>query len=131
MQLNVDDTVSEKPPPATDIISEIDESILDDDKTPSSAVERERNDIIKVKKVCKCSYELVRSMLSKLTECINPSNHNFRSRLVLAGGEASGRARHEEGVGPRGVPRTHQPRGDGDRAGAAEGRHGGPREEAH
>lgn len=58
MQLSVDDTITEKPS-KTDIISEIDESIMDEEKVPSSAIERERNDIIKVKKVCKCSYELV------------------------------------------------------------------------
>lgn len=53
MQLTIDDMMVDKP--TLDVISEIDESILEDDKAPPSAVERERNDIIKVKKVCKCS----------------------------------------------------------------------------
>lgn len=57
MQLKVDDMSSDKPP--LDVISEIDESILDDEKPPASAMERERNDIVKVKNVCTCSYELV------------------------------------------------------------------------
>ena len=60
IQLKIDDMMSDKPP--LDVISEIDETVLDDDKLqqlPSSANEKERNDIIKVKKVCKCSFELV------------------------------------------------------------------------
>lgn len=64
MQLRIDDTLGEKPP--LDVISEIDESILDDDRLPSSAIEREHNDIIKVKKVCKCSFQLVQSMLVQI-----------------------------------------------------------------
>lgn len=60
MQQRIDDTISEKHP--VDVVSEIDESIVDDDKSPPSATERERNDIMKVKKVCKCSFELVHSM---------------------------------------------------------------------
>lgn len=83
MQLHVDETITEKPP--MDVISEIEETILDDEKVPASAVERERNDIIKVKKVCKCSYELVPSMLSKLIGCNHPSNFNsFRDRIFSA-----------------------------------------------
>jgi hypothetical protein len=57
MQLKVDDMTSDKPP--LDVISEIDESILDEEKVPASALERDRNDIVKVKNVCTCSYELV------------------------------------------------------------------------
>lgn len=53
MQLRVDDTSSDKPP--LDVISEIDESILDEEKLPSSAIDHERNDIVKVKNVCTCS----------------------------------------------------------------------------
>lgn len=67
---------SEKPP--LDVISEINESILDDDKSPPSAMERERNDIIKVKKVCKCSSDkLVHSMLSKLIGEVDHHNIIF------------------------------------------------------
>lgn len=65
MQLRIDDTSTDKA--ASDVISEIDESLLDEDKLPPSAMERERNDIVKVKKVCKCLFELVLSMMmSKL-----------------------------------------------------------------
>lgn len=53
MQLKVDDMTSDKPP--MEVISEIDESTLDDEKVPASAMERERNDIVKVKNVCTCS----------------------------------------------------------------------------
>ena len=53
MQLRVDDILSDKSP--LDVISEIDESILDEEKFPSSAIDRERNDIVKVKNVCTCS----------------------------------------------------------------------------
>lgn len=52
MQLRIDDTRSDKA--SLDVISEIDDSLLDEEKLPPSAMERERNDIVKVKKVCKC-----------------------------------------------------------------------------
>lgn len=35
-------------PPSLDLISEIDESILDDTLPPHSAMERERSDLVKV-----------------------------------------------------------------------------------
>lgn len=60
MHQGIDDTISEKHP--FDAVSELDEPFIDDDKSPSSAIDRERNDIMKVKKVCKCSFELVHSM---------------------------------------------------------------------
>lgn len=67
MHLKVDDLMDEKTSSSQmDVISEIDEVILDDKPSPPSsdrlqtshsAIERERNDIMKVKKVCKCSYD--------------------------------------------------------------------------
>lgn len=57
MQLRVDDMSSDKPP--LDVISEIDESFLDELSTPSTAGDRDRNDIVKVKNVCTCRLELV------------------------------------------------------------------------
>jgi hypothetical protein len=53
IQLKVDDISNDKP--LLDVISEIDESVLDDEKRPTSAIERERSDIVKVKNVCTCS----------------------------------------------------------------------------
>lgn len=54
MQLKVDDTMTmiEKGPPMDTITDELDETTFDDNKPPT-AIEREENDIIKVKKVCK------------------------------------------------------------------------------
>lgn len=89
MQLSVDDTISEKPPPS-DVISELEESFIEDEKAPSSALERERNDIIKVKKVCKCSSNWFPSMLSKLIGCISSfESQLFFERIILAGSETS------------------------------------------
>jgi hypothetical protein len=53
MTLQIDDTADQ---PQLDVISEIEESILEDERIPASAMERERNDIMKVKKVCNCSF---------------------------------------------------------------------------
>lgn len=75
MQLKVDDMTSDKPP--LDVISEIDESILDDEKTPASAMERERNDIVKVKNVCTCRINWSLDVLSKLMGCYYASNQKF------------------------------------------------------
>lgn len=68
MHLKLDEALEEKNPTAAlDIISEIDEMILDDNtsssqlslkqiQTSQSSLDRERSDIMKVKKVCKCSF---------------------------------------------------------------------------
>lgn len=69
MHLKVDETMDDRHSSTMDAISEIDEVILDDKLPPStqqsldrlqtshSTLERERNDIMKVKKVCKCSFD--------------------------------------------------------------------------
>lgn len=67
MQLKLDEVLDEKnsQSSALDVISEIDELILDDNgssqlslqhiQTSQTSLDRERSDIMKVKKVCKCS----------------------------------------------------------------------------
>lgn len=69
MHLKLDEPLEDKnPTSALDIISEIDEMILDDNtsssqlslkqiQTSQSSLDRERSDIMKVKKVCKCSFD--------------------------------------------------------------------------
>lgn len=55
IHLKVDDISGDKP--SMDVISELEEELtLDEEKLPSSAIDRDTNDIVKVKNVCTCSF---------------------------------------------------------------------------
>jgi hypothetical protein len=112
MTIQIDDTVDNQ----LDVISEIDETMLDDEKIPASAMERERNDIIKVKKVCKCSSELVHSMFGGSRNYLTVPNCVaclYLFRFVLARRQASGRLGCKKSVRTRRISSADQPWRDG------------------
>lgn len=70
LQLKSDDSTGEKP---LDMISELDETILEDEKLPQfysqGELQREKDDILKVKKVC-CRSNWFQFCLSCVFECL-------------------------------------------------------------